>query len=147
MYETLGTDAEGWDRARAQEALGDRLAEVRLGTYVPPRPAIRTAQEGAAPTFHEFASQWFAQVEPELRESTGDAIRWRLSFVLLPFWQHHRLSDITIAEVDRYRAAKVQERDLLRAARAAGEDRPPAAVERHDQPHDRAARPDPRRGG
>jgi site-specific recombinase XerC len=73
------------------------------------------------PTFHEFASAGFVQVEPELRESTVGAIRWRLSYVLLPFFQHHRLSDITIAEVDRYRAAKVHERDQLRAARARGE--------------------------
>jgi integrase/recombinase XerC len=41
--------------------------------------------------------------------------------VLLPFFQHHRLSEITVAEVDRYRAAKVRERDLLTAAKAAGE--------------------------
>ena len=121
VYETLGTDAEGWTRARAQEALGDRLAEVRLGTYVAPHRGGSMAQDAAVPTFHEFASQWFAQVEPELRESTVDAIRWRLSYVLLPFWQHHRLSDITIAEVDRYRAAKVHERDCLTAARDAGE--------------------------
>jgi integrase len=121
QYETLGTDAEGWDRARAQEALGDRLAEVRLGTYIAPHRGGTVAQDAAVPTFHQFASEWFAQVEPELRESTVDAIRWRLSYVLLPFWQHHQLSDITIAEVDRYRAAKVHERDQLTAARARGE--------------------------
>jgi integrase len=50
-----------------------------------------------------------------------ETIRWRLSYVLLPFFQHHRLSEITISEVDRYRAAKVRERDLLTAAREAGE--------------------------
>ena len=33
VYETLGTDAEGWNAKRAQEALDDRLAEVRLGSY------------------------------------------------------------------------------------------------------------------
>ena len=50
-----------------------------------------------------------------------DAIRWRLSYVLLPFCADHRLSDITIAEVDRYRAAKVHERDQLTAARERGD--------------------------
>ena len=121
VYETLGTDAEGWDHERAQEALGDRLAEVRLGSYVAPPRGGPVSHDATAVTFHQFASQWFAQVEPELRESTVDAIRWRLSYVLLPFWQHHRLSDITIAEVDRYRAAKVHERDLLVSRRTRGE--------------------------
>ena len=60
------------------------------------------------PTFHEFASAWFAQRRNELKMSTADAIRWRLSYVLLPFFQHHRLSEITVAEVDRYRDAKVR---------------------------------------
>ena len=60
VYETLGTDAEGWDRPRAEEALKDRLAEVRLGTYVAPRTAVRTAENAAEPSFDEFASQWFA---------------------------------------------------------------------------------------
>ena len=79
------------------------------------------AQDTAAPTVHEFASQWFAQVEPELRESTAEVYKWHLSDHLLPFFQHHALSDITIAEVDRYRQHKVHQRDLLCARRDAGE--------------------------
>jgi integrase/recombinase XerC len=123
VYETLGLASEGWDKTRTQETLKDRLAEVRLGTYVPPRPGAETRQNAAddEPTFHEFASRWLAMVAPELKQSTVEAIRWRLSYVLLPFFQHHRLSEITISEVDRYRAAKVRERDLLIAAREAGE--------------------------
>jgi hypothetical protein len=84
----------------------------------------RRAVEGTVadePTFHKFASQWFAMVEPELKPPTVDAIRWRLSYVLLPFFEDHRLSEITISEVDRYRAVKVRERDLLIHAREAGE--------------------------
>lgn len=121
QFETLGTDAEGWTRERAQDALDDRLAEVRLGTYVSPHRGGSVAQDTAVPTFHEFASHWFAMVEPELRESTADSYRWHLSDHLLPFFQHHRLADITIAEVDRYRQHKVHERDLLRARKTAGE--------------------------
>jgi integrase len=121
VYESLGTDAEGWTRERAQEALKDRLAAVRLGSYVAPRSSVRTADNGAEPTFHEFASRWFAMAEPELRESTAEVYKWHLSDHLLPFFQHHRLSDITVAEVDRYRQHKVRERDLLRARREAGE--------------------------
>jgi integrase len=51
VYETLGTDAEGWDRARAQDALEDRLAEVRLGTYVTRHRGARTPENVAEPTF------------------------------------------------------------------------------------------------
>jgi len=101
--------------------LEDRLAEVRLGTYIAPHRGGVVAQDAAVPDFRLFASQWFAQVEPELREATVDAIRWRLCHVLLPFFQHHRLSDLTIAEVDRYRAAKVHERDQLKGAKERGE--------------------------
>jgi len=57
----------------------------------------------------------------ELRESTAEVYKWHLSDHLLPFFQHHPLSDITVAEVDRYRQHKVRERDLLRARRGAGE--------------------------
>jgi hypothetical protein len=121
VYESLGTDAEGWTRQRAQEALKDRLAAVRLGTYVAPRSPARTDGNGMAPTFHEFASHWFAMAEPELCESTAEVYKWHLSDHLLPFFQHHRLSDITVAEVDRYRQHKVRERDLLRARQQAGE--------------------------
>ena len=32
--------------------------------------------------------------------STVDAVEWRLSYMLLPHFQHHRLSQITVAEVD-----------------------------------------------
>jgi integrase len=121
VYESLGTDAEGWTRVQAEEALKDRLAAVRLGTYVAPRGQGGKAERAGEPTFHEFSSRWFAMAEPELRESTAEVYRWHLSDHLLPFFQHHRLSDITVAEVDRYRQHKVRERDLLRARRDGGE--------------------------
>jgi integrase len=121
QYETLGTDAEGWDRKQAQDALDDRLAEVRLGTYVTPRRGASASQDATEPTFHEFASEWFSMMEPELRESTAEVYEWHLSDHLLPFFQHHHLSDITVHEVDRYRQHKVRERDLLVARREAGE--------------------------
>jgi hypothetical protein len=99
------------------------MADVRCGIWTPPVPAVAVAASGPAEerTFHQLASDWFAMIEPE-SESTVDAIRWRLYYVLLPFFQHHRLSEITVAEVDRYRAAQVRERDRLAAARKRGEE-------------------------
>ena len=35
--------------------------------------------------------------------------RWSLTHHLLPFFAEHRLSEITVREVDRYRAAKMAE--------------------------------------
>jgi integrase len=123
VFETLGTDAEGWTQQRADEALKDRLAEVRLGSYIPPRPGRRDAPvpEGAEPTFHEFASQWFAAHKGEVRESTAEVYLWHLRDHLLPYWKDYRLSEITIAEVDQFRQFKVSERDRMAAARERGE--------------------------
>jgi hypothetical protein len=45
VYETLGTDADGWDDQRAQEALKDRLAEVRFGDLHAAPPRWRDAAE------------------------------------------------------------------------------------------------------
>ena len=61
------------------------------------------------PTFHEFASAWLAARVGELRPTTVLDYRWQLTLHLLPFFAQHRLSQITIKEVDRYRQAKVAE--------------------------------------
>jgi Phage integrase, N-terminal SAM-like domain len=124
-YATLGTEAEGWTRDRAEAELQNVQADVQRGRWRPPFPTVALAPAPTDdPTFHEFASEWFAMVERELRDSTVDAIRWRLCDVLLPHFKDHRLSQITIAEVDRYRIAQVRERDRLAAARDRGEEIP-----------------------
>ncbi len=46
---------------------------------------------------------------------------WRLSSHLLPFFAKHRLSEVTVEQVDRYRQRKVAEREAIRAARERGE--------------------------
>ena len=59
---------------------------------------------------------------------------WQLTHHLLPFFAGHRLSQITIAEVDRYRHAQVREAERRRAALAAWQ-------KRCDTLPDRAPRP------
>ena len=59
-----------------------------------------------------FASEWFEAHKREWTPNTRVDYRWQLSSHLLPFFYAHRLTQITIAEVDRYRAAKVRERTL-----------------------------------
>jgi integrase len=63
----------------------------------------------ASPGFHEFASEWLEARRGELRESTRADYTWQLSNHLLPFFHRHRLPQITVAEVDRYRDFKVRE--------------------------------------
>lgn len=107
-YVTLGSSRDGWDRRRAEEELANVLADVRRGIWVPPRREPPPAQEPPPePSFHEFASEWFESHVPEWRESTRLDYRWQLELHLLPFFARHRLSEITVEEVDRYRAAKV----------------------------------------
>src|SRR5215210_962219 len=54
-YETIGPDRE-----EAERALARRLAEINLGTY----------RERPEATFHEFASEWYANHKSRLRPAT-----------------------------------------------------------------------------
>ncbi|HLM26759.1 MAG TPA: site-specific integrase [Thermoleophilaceae bacterium] len=109
-YLTLGTDAEGWTQARAEEELENVLADVRRGVWQPPsRQPVEPAPD---PSFHEFASEWFDRHRQELRPRSREDYAWALSHHLLPFFAGHRLSEITVAEVDRYRARKLREGTL-----------------------------------
>jgi integrase len=107
-YLTLGTAAEGWTRAKAQLELQNVLADVRRGLWKPPaRDAPPAPTED--PTFHEFASRWLDSRQAELKARTIEDYTWALCEHRLPFFHKHRLGQITIAEVDRYRTAKLKE--------------------------------------
>jgi integrase len=115
-YVALGTSDEGWTREKAEKKLGHVLADVERGIWKPEAPP---PDQGPAiePTFHEFASEWFEGVAPELRERTRIDYQWRLSNHLLPYFAKHRLSAITVEEVDRYRREKVRESKAVAVAR------------------------------
>jgi integrase len=121
-YITLGTTTEGWTHQKAETELQNVLADIRRGIWQPPTPtAEKTAPRD--PTFHEFASQWFEANKGAWRIATRSDYAWQLSNHLLPFFKDHRLSQITVAEVDRYRTAKLAEAERLMSARAAWERR------------------------
>jgi hypothetical protein len=107
-YVTLGGAADGWTQERAEAELQNVLADVRRGIWRPPHPEPAPVAP-ADPSFHEFASQWFEANEGAWRPKTRVDYGWQLTNHLLPFFRGHRLSQITIAEVDRYRSAKVRE--------------------------------------
>ena len=116
-YVTLGGACDGWTRARAEEELANTLADVRRGIWRPTAPGDEaTAEAAAEPTFHEFASGWFDRVGRELRPRTRVDYEWQLTHHLLPFFARHRLSEITVEEVDRYRNSKVREGEEIAAA-------------------------------
>jgi integrase len=116
QYITLGAASDGWTQARAELELQNVLADVRRGIWCQPTRAAPTPQPVADPSFHEFASHWYETNKHEWRQKTRLDYYWQLTRHLLPFFKDHRLSQITIAEVDRYRQAKVAE------ARAAATD-------------------------
>lgn len=111
-YVTLGYREEGWTWAKAELELQNVLADVRRGIWRAPEPVTPPPEPTVEPTFHAFASQWLAEIEPTLRPNTVLDYRWQLTHHLLPFFKDHRLSQVTVAEVDRYRAEKVRERRL-----------------------------------
>ena len=110
-YLTLGTSAEGWTRTKAEEELANVLADVRRGIWKPSEPQ-EAAEPAPEPTFHEFASEWLETRRHEFAARTVEDYELALTHHLLPFFKDHRLSEITAQEVDRYKAAKVREREL-----------------------------------
>lgn len=110
QFITLGSTANGWTRERAETELQNVLADVRRGIWQPPAPVLEPVAP-ADPTFHEFASEWFDAKRRTLRGSTVLDYEWRLTHHLLPFFAAHRLSMLSVAEVDRYRERKVREYD------------------------------------
>ena len=105
----------GLDTQAAQDQLEDELAKVRLGIWKAPEPEPAPTVE-SDPSFHVCSSAWFEANEQSWRPKTRKDYQWKLSDHLLPFFKAHRLSQITIAEVDRYRTAKVKQGKLSAAS-------------------------------
>jgi integrase len=111
-FVTLGRPEEGWNRQRAERELCHVLADVERGIWRPEDRTPTSDQIEPAPTFHEFASAWLHDGEPGWRPRTVRDYRWALELHLLPYFARHRLTEITVEEVDRYKAAKLRENRL-----------------------------------
>jgi integrase len=98
----------GMNRQEAEAELRHVLADVERGTWrrYEPEPVEAPTE---VPTFHEFASEWLDSRRGELAPRTVADYKWALSYHLLPFFKGHRLSEIKIPEVNRYKAAKVRD--------------------------------------
>jgi integrase len=107
-FVTLGRPEDGWDRPRAEAELRHVLADVERGIWSPRElESVQAPRE--APTFHEFASTWLGNREPELAPKTIASYRWQLTDHLLPHFAGMRLEAIGAEDVDRYKAAKLRE--------------------------------------
>ena len=133
-YITLGSRDEGWDHKRAETELRHVLADVERGTWQPADAAPVVEVTPDDPTFHVFASEWFASIEGDLRKSTRLDYRWQLVNHLLPFFAEHTLRQIDVREVDRYRDSKVREAARRRADLAAWQRRCEALQEGAQRP-------------
>ena len=135
----LGTVEDGWTRRRAQTELDNILADVRRGIWRPADPEA-IPEPFVEPTFHEFATSWFNDSQAEWKVKTRADYEWQLSCHLLPFFAEHRISAITIAEVDRYRRTKLAEGEAIRAAAAAGKPLTHSYIDKAGREHRRARR-------
>ena len=126
--------------AMAQRELAVVLRDIDLGIWRPPRKDPVPA-DAVDPTFHEFASDWFAAKRLEVEENTANHYRNDLTNHLLPFFKDHHLSQITVAEVDRYRQHRVREAAQITAAAQNGTPMMVAYVDRLGRSYRRRARP------
>lgn len=111
-YISLGYSWKGCTRRQAETELQNILADIRRGTWQPPQPQpVSTPAQPDDPTFHEFASQWLDSRRHELAARTIEDYELGLTHHLLPFFKDHHLSQITAREIDRYKTAKVRERE------------------------------------
>ena len=115
----LGTEAEGWGHVRAELELRNVQAQMRAGTWTPPKPVTSVDN----PTLHEFASQWF-------RRKVGDGIAEKTQARSLlaarrahPAVPRRRPSSekSTRDGVEALKEYKLDERSRILAARAAGQ--------------------------
>jgi hypothetical protein len=107
-YETLDASTP----AEAEEALANILADVRRGIWRRATPDSVEHHDTPELTFHQFSSEWLAAKKPELTDRTYEDYKWSLTHHLLPYLRAHRLSEITVREVDRYKSTKLADRVL-----------------------------------
>jgi integrase len=122
---TLGKPEEGWNRERAEAELRHVLADVERGIWRAhePEPAEAPAE---VPTFHEFASEWLAANRHGWAPRTVKDYEDALTLHLLPHFARHRLDEITIEEVDRYKTKKLREFERLTREREQQAKKPPS---------------------
>jgi integrase len=113
----LGTELDGWTRARARIELQNVLAKIQAGLWEPSAPQATALDD---PTFHQFASSWLARRRPSYKQRTYEHYRYFLTDHLLPAFASLRLSQLDYAALDRYVETKQLESEEIREAARRG---------------------------
>jgi integrase len=127
VYLTLGTEHDGWTRAKAEEELDNILADVRRGIWVPPERNAPTSvvaeaddADGEVPTaeltFYEFSKKRLARRKLEVSKRMWEYEEWALRVHLWPYFGYWPLSQFEAEAVDEYRLFKLEEGAERRAA-------------------------------
>jgi integrase len=117
-YLTLGSEAEGWTRIRAEEELKNVLADVRRVIWVPPGAMERwkpVAEVERANCFGPFARALLIARRGQVTPATIRYMEWSLSH-LMPYFADWPLGEIDVRAVDAYRAHKVKESEARHRA-------------------------------
>lgn len=89
------------------------MADVERGVWKEPEPP--PPEPEGVPTFHEFAEQWWVEHECEWRDTTRERYRDCLELHIVPFLGEMQLDKIAVADVDRYKAARLRDGKLAPA--------------------------------
>ena len=100
-----------------------------------------SAGEKHQPDLLRVRSDWFAAKQLEIEKNTASSYANDLTNHLLPFFKDPRVSEITVAEVDRYRQSKVREAAEITAAAESGTPLTVSYVDRLGRGYRRRARP------
>jgi integrase len=118
-YETLGHEMDGWTRELAEEELERRLAQVKLGQYVPPHAAAPEETDEPEPAFRELAWGWLE--DQAVADNTRD--RYRLDVrELVGFFGDDFPSQIDARRLDDYK------RHMLRRRKRSGDPFEPETI-------------------
>jgi integrase len=104
MFQLVGHERDGTTRADAERELRYTLEQVRRGEWKPP---VEIEAPRSMPTFHRFASEWYARREHAgLRPRTLEHLRWCLTDHLLPTFRTFPLDKIDAEAIDAFTARK-----------------------------------------
>lgn len=105
-------------RDQALREMAVVMEEVRLGRWMPPAPRRSVGARGPMVSFDKFAGAWVARQKAEggrlrtgLSRSGQADLQWRFEH-LLAYFTGMSIEEITIADVDGFRLAKVREGKL-----------------------------------
>ncbi|MGI8557555.1 MAG: tyrosine-type recombinase/integrase [Solirubrobacteraceae bacterium] len=106
----LGHGRDGMTEALAEQHAQNLVADARRGLWHPIKPEP-VPDVDPDPSFWQFASDWFEATRSGLAENTVKDYRWQLDHLLV-FFHAHALSEISVAEVDRFTHSKLRQATL-----------------------------------